>query len=85
MLWITPLYSSLFVLYSLVEKSRDSLRDDTHDQVYWFYFLSKMRMEITQINMSESQAEKARAMEEEVLNGSTVADAFRVITDLAFK
>ena len=35
--------------------------------------------------MSESQVEMARAMEEEILNTSTIADAFRVMTDLAFK
>lgn len=42
-------------------------------------------MKVTEVTMSESQIETAKAMEEEVLNTSTVADAFRVMTDLAFK
>lgn len=42
-------------------------------------------MDTTKAIMSDKQADMARAMEEEVLNTSTVADAFRVMTDLAFK
>ena len=56
-----------------------------HDQDYWFFILGVnliRRMQTTLAIMSE---EMARAMEEEILNTSTIADAFRVMTDLAFK
>ena len=59
-----------------------------HDQDYWFFILGVnliRRMQTTLAIMSESQVEMARAMEEEILNTSTIADAFRVMTDLAFK
>ena len=59
-----------------------------HDQDYWFFILEVnliWRMNITEANMSETQIETAKAMEEKVLNTSTVADAFRVMTDLAFE